>query len=94
MLLVSDWIQMKKRFVWEFGDKGKGRSYQMSGDDRDDRKYQRFLVLCLSSRKVPEMSNVILAMEKGFYMVYLLLGPPPLIFILLKGFLGDTFLSH
>ena len=64
MLLVSDWIQMKKRLVWEFGDKGKGRSYQMSGDDRDDRKYQRFLVFCLSSRKVPEMSNVILVIWK------------------------------
>ena len=64
MLLASDWIQMKNRFVWEFGDKGKGRSYQMSGDDRDDRKYQRFLVFCLSSRKVPEMSNVILVIWK------------------------------
>ena len=78
MLLVSDWIQMKKRFVWEFGDKGKGRSCQMSGDDRDDRKYQRFLVFCLSSRKVPEMSIVIMAMEKGFIWPTCYLAHPPL----------------
>ena len=50
--------------------------------------------LLLELQKSPWNVKCNLGYGKGFYMVYLLLGPPPLIFILLKGFLGDTFLSH